>query len=153
MSVSADLVARELLEVIPPIMRAIKGKWKKGPILGVTNTQFRVLMYIQNRPGTSLQDVAHHLGLTSPTTSTTVDDLVASNLVLRGLSTEDRRKITLTLTKDGQKTLDDLFDISRKDLVSRLSPLTAEQRDIISQGLELLRPLFSSQREYERDIR
>ena len=144
MAVSTDMVSRELLNVVPPIMRTIKSKWKKGPILGVTNSQFRTLMYLQGKPGASLQDVAQHLGLTSPTTSTMVDELVSNTLVLRESSTEDRRKITLTLTDEGQKTLDALFEHSRNDLAVYLSPLAPEQRAIVFQGLKLLAPLFSS---------
>lgn len=142
-----DMVSRELLNVVPSIMRSIRRKWKKGPILGVTNSQFRTLMYIQKHPGVSLQDVAHHLGLTSPTTSTTVDDLVSSQLVLREPSTQDRRKIKLTLTEEGKNTLDAIFDHSRNDLATYLSSLTTEQCAIVFQGLRLLTPLFSSQRE------
>ena len=152
MRASVDLVSRELLNVVPPIMRTIKGKWKKGPIRGVTNTQFRILMYIQKRPGASLQDVARHLGLTSPTTSTTVDELVFSQLVLREPSKEDRRKIALTLTENGQKILEQLFEYARNDLAAYLSPLTAEQRSIVQQGLKLLAPLFTSQRGLEGSI-
>ena len=153
MSVSVEMISRELLAIVPPIMGTIKGKWKKGPIKGVTNTQFRTLMFIQKNPGTSLQDVARHLGLTSPTTSTTVDDLVSSRLVLRASSTEDRRKINLTLTEGGQKTLDTLFEHSRNDLAAYLTPLTAEQRAIVFQGLQLLAPLFSSPRGQEEIIK
>jgi DNA-binding MarR family transcriptional regulator len=152
MTISIDLVSRELLDVVPRIMRAIKHKWKKGLICGVTNSQFRILMFIQKKPGASLQDVAHHLGLTSPTTSASVDELVSGQLVLRETSTEDRRKITLTLTAQGQKTLDEVFEHSRNDLAAYLTVLTAEQRAIVFQGLKLLAPLFSSHREPEENI-
>ena len=144
MSVSADKISRELLAVVPPIMRTIKGKWKKGLIKGVSNTQFRILMFIHKNPGTSLQEIARYLGLTPPTTSTTVDNLVSNQLVLRAASTEDRRKISLTLTEEGHKTLEALFELSRNDLAIRLAPLTTEQRAIVFQGLQLLAPLFSS---------
>ena len=153
MSVSFDMVSRELLNVVPPIMRTIKGKWKKGPIKGVTNTQFRTLMFIRKNPGTSLQDVARHLGLTSPTTSTTVDDLVSNQLVLRAPSLKDRRKITLTITESGQKSLDGLFEQSRNDLTAHLAPLTAEQRAIVYQGLKFLAPLFSDPMEKDGTIK
>ena len=144
MTTSINMVARELLDVAPVIMRTIRKKWKGGPIRGVTNSQFRILMFIQKRPGAALQDVARHLGLTSPTTSTTVEELVTKGLVLRESSTKDRRKITLTLTDQGQKTLSEVFDQSRKDLATYLTPLTPAEHEIIFQALKLLRPLFST---------
>ena len=147
MAASIDLVSRELLDVVPQIMRTIKSKWKKGPIGGVTNPQFRILMFIQKMPGTSLQDVAQHLGLTSPTTSTTVDELVNNQLVLRDPSTEDRRKITLTLTDEGQKTLEEVFEHSRQHLAAYLSSLTTTEQEIVLEALKLLGPLFSTYQE------
>ena len=49
MPVSFDMIARELLDVPPPIMRTIKHKWKAGPIYGVSNSQIRILMFVQKR--------------------------------------------------------------------------------------------------------
>ena len=152
MLVSADLISRELLDVVPPIMRTIRSKWKEGPICGVSNSQFRILMFIQKRPGAALQDVARHLGLTSATTSTTVDDLVNDRFVLREPSTEDRRKITLTLTNLGQQTLEEVFELSRQHLAGYLSPLSADDAEIVFQALKLLRPLFSSYRKESLEI-
>lgn len=146
MPVSIDRIARELLDVVPLIMRTIKHKWKEGPIFGVSNSQFRILMFVQKRPGAALQDVARHLGLTSPTTSTMVDEMVNNQLVLREASTQDRRKITLTLTEHGQQTLEEVFEHSRKDLATYLSSLTPEETEIVFQALRLLGPLFSSRR-------
>ena len=146
MSISTDMIARELLDVVPPIMRTIRHKWKEGPIHGVSNAQFRILMFIQKRPGAALQDVAHHMGLTSSTTSTTVEELVNNQLVLREPSTDDRRKITLTLTTKGRQTLEEVFEHSRQHLAGYLSPLSTDEAEIVFQALKLLGPLFSSQR-------
>ena len=142
MTISRDMVARELLDVVPPIMRTIRKKWKEGSIKGVTQSQFRILMYIQNNSGTSLQEVAAHLGLTSPTTSTAVEDLVSNQLVLRQPSSEDRRKVTLSLTGKGQRILGEVFDYSGQHLADFLSPLTEAERITVYQGLKLLGPLF-----------
>jgi DNA-binding MarR family transcriptional regulator len=139
-----DKAASELLEVVPSIMRTIRKKWKEGPICGVTNAQFRILMFIQRHPGTSLLEVARFLGLTSPTTSITIDEMVTKNLVVREPSTHDRRKISLTLTDLGQKTLDEVFEYSRNDLASYLSGLGTKDLETVYQALKLLRPLFST---------
>jgi len=144
MPVSTDLIARQIMDAVPPIMRTIRRKWKEGPIFGISNSQFHILMFIRKRPGAALQDVAHHLGLTPATTSTTVDELVNNQLVLREPSADDRRKITLTLTEQGQEILEKVFEQSRKDLAAYLSPLTPEDAEIIFQALNLLGPLFSS---------
>jgi DNA-binding MarR family transcriptional regulator len=147
MSVTIESTARKLLDVVPPIMRTIRHKWKNGPISGVTNSQFRMLMFIQRHPGAPLLDVAQHLGLTSPTTSTAVDELVSKHLVRREASTADRRKIALTLTVEGQRNLEEVFNHSRDHLASFLSPLTKQEIETVYQALYLLEPLFSPHRE------
>ena len=144
MPVSVDTVSRVLLDVVPPIMRTIKHTWKEGPICGISNPQFRILMFIQKQPGAALQDVARHVGLASPTASTTVDELVNNQLVLRESSTEDRRKITLTLTELGQQTLEEVHEHSRQYLAGYLSSLSSEEAEIVFQALKILEPLFSS---------
>ena len=146
MHASTNMIAQEMLNVVPSIMRTIRNKWKKGAIHGISNAQFRILMFIQRHPGAALQEVARHLGLTSPTTSTTVDELVKTQLVLREPSTEDRRKITLTLTDQGQKVLDEVYEHSRQHLAGYLAPLSPEEAETVYKALQLLGPLFSSQR-------
>lgn len=138
-----ETVARELLNLVPAIMRAIRSKWKHGTICGVTNSQFRILMYLQKKPGSSLQDLAQHIGLTAPTTSTTVEQMVCNQLVNRKPSLEDRRKIVLTLTEQGQNTLNEVFSHSRNHLASYLAPLTDEECDLVVQALKLLEPLYA----------
>jgi DNA-binding MarR family transcriptional regulator len=146
---SIDAITAEILKVVPSMMRAIKKKWKNGQISGVTNSQFHLLMFIQNNPGTSLQDVAQYLGLTSPSASATVDELVSKQLVLREPSTQDRRKITLTLTGDGHKALQEISEHSQKDLGQYLTSLSAEELAIVLKAFQLLEPLFSVQRDLD----
>jgi DNA-binding MarR family transcriptional regulator len=147
--ISIDTITREILKVVPPMMRAIKKKWKNGQISGVTNSQFHLLLFIQNNPGTSLQDVAQYLDLTSPSASATVDELVSKQFVLREPSLEDRRKITLTLTGNGQTALQEISEHSQKYMAQYLTPLTAEERAIVLKAFQLLEPLFSVQRDLD----
>jgi DNA-binding MarR family transcriptional regulator len=147
--ISVDEVTQDLLKVVPTMMRAIRKKWKKGQISGVTDSQFHILMFIQNNQGTSLLDVAQHLGQTSPSTSASVDELVLKELVCREPSTEDRRKITLTISENGQKTLQEIYSLSQRELAGYLSPLTDEERQLVSTAFKLLEPLFTSQKDSE----
>jgi DNA-binding MarR family transcriptional regulator len=152
MTISIDTLTREILKVVPSIMRAIKKKWKKGQISGLTNSQFHLLIFIQNNPGTSLQDVAQYLRQTSPSTSAAVDEMVSKQLVSRQNSTEDRRKITLTLTGNGKKILDEISEQSQIDLAPHLAGLSDAERLLVFQALTLLEPLFSVSKDSEEVI-
>jgi DNA-binding MarR family transcriptional regulator len=152
MTIPMDTLTREILKVVPSMMRAIKKKWKTGQISGVTNSQFHLLIFIQNNPGTSLQDLAQYLGQTSPSTSAAVDEMVSKQVVSRQNSTEDRRKITLTLTENGKKILNEIFEHSQNDLAPHLATLSEEERLLVFQALTILEPLFSTSKDPEEVI-
>jgi DNA-binding MarR family transcriptional regulator len=84
----------------------------------MSNCQYRALRYINSNNGTSLRAVADFLEVTLPRASAVIDDLVNKGLVARKSSQNDRRKIEISLTKLGLKTLaataNWYTDISRK---------------------------------------
>jgi len=65
----------------------------------ITPSQWGALMVIEQHGGSTLKDMAESLVITSSAATQLVDGLVASGYVTRGTSTEDRRAITLTLSK------------------------------------------------------
>src|SRR5664280_1791212 len=98
MNVSRETVARELLDVVPVIMRTIRTEMRRHRANDVTVPLFRSLMFIEGHPGVSLLNLAGHLGLTSPSACKIVDGLVEHSMVQRQHSDTDRRRITLELT-------------------------------------------------------
>ena len=142
MSVSADIIACELLDVVPVIMRTIRTEMRSHKSNELTVPLFRALMFLERHPGASLQDLAGHLGLTSPTVCKIVDGLVSKSLVMRQSSRADRRKITLTLTSDGQEILEKARTSTQARLADLLTSLSAEQCETILRALKLLHPLF-----------
>jgi DNA-binding MarR family transcriptional regulator len=146
--ITSDAVTRQLLKVVPAMMRAIRKKWKKGLVSGVTDSQFHILMAIRNNPGASLLEISQHLGQTPPSTSASVEELVAKQLVTRESSAEDRRKITLVLTNSGETTLQEIFEYSQKELAPYIIPLTQAELETVFQALVLLEPLFITPKEF-----
>lgn len=144
MSVSSDDVARELVELVPLIMRTIRAEMRRRRAADVTIPQFRAMMYINRHAGTSLLDVASHLGLTPPTVSKMVDALVVEKLVVRQDSSEDRRKVLLSLTQQGQIMLEQARSGTQACLASLLSGLTAQEHETILLGMKHLQAVFSA---------
>lgn len=83
MDMSADTIARELLEVVPVIMRTIRAEMRSHRGADMSVVQFRALLFLNRNPGTSLSAVAEHLDLTLPTVSKMIDGMVANHLVTR----------------------------------------------------------------------
>lgn len=144
MSASREAVARELLDVVPVIMRTIRTEMRNHRSNDLTMPLFRSLMFLERHPGVSLLDLARHLGLTSPSVCKIVDGLVARSMVMRQHSDTDRRKITLVLTHEGQKLLDEARTSAQARLAGLLVPLSAEQCETVFQVLQIVQPLFMS---------
>ena len=144
MDSSTDAVARELLDVIPVIMRTIRSEMRSHRSNELTVPLFRSLMFLEQQPGVSLQELAGHLGLTSPSVCKIVDGLEAHSMVKRQHSKTDRRKITLALTPEGQNVLEEARSNTQARLADRLSSLSAEQCETVFQAMKIIQPLFRS---------
>ena len=142
MGISPDEIARELLDTVPIVMRAIRAEMRSQGSAELGVPQFRGLLFISRNPDSSLLAVADHLGLTSPTVSKMVDGLVASSLVRREPSPKDRRQVNLTLTDQGQAILEKARAGAQARLAEVVLRLTREEGETIFQAMKLLQPLF-----------
>lgn len=142
MSALPEEVAREVMETVPVVMRSLREEMRRHRRSNLSVPQFRALAFIRNRPGASLTSLAEHLGLTPASTSKLVDGLVERELVERRESTEDRRRITLTLTPFGFSVWEESFRRTQASIVERLSRLSDAEREQLSAAMQVLRPLF-----------
>jgi len=147
MSITPDESAREVMEVVPLIMRAIRAQMRNCRVPGLSVPQFRALTFLRRRQGASLSDVAEHVGLTLPSMSKMIDGLVARRLVSRQTHPEDRRRVTLTLTARGQTVLQVAYEATRTCLAERLAALSASERATVARAMGSLRPIFTTGRE------
>jgi MarR family transcriptional regulator for hemolysin len=147
MAVSPEECAREVLEVVPLVMRAIRAEMRshRGPDLSVP--QFRVLIFLNRHEGASLSHVAGHVGLTLPSMSRMVDGLVARNLVTRQADADDRRRVALTLTTLGRTAMQSAYESTQGHLAERLAALAAPDRTTILKAMQALDSTFRSRRE------
>jgi len=135
--------AHEVLDVVPVVMRVIRSELRKYGAKEVSMPQFRTLSYVYGKRGVSLSEVADHIGLTLPTMSILVDGLVARGLMNRREDTEDRRRITLTLTEAGRARLESARRATVAYLEERLRQLSASDRATITTAMRMLRELFT----------
>jgi DNA-binding MarR family transcriptional regulator len=142
MDSSSDIVAREILDIVPVIMRVIRAEMRNHRSADLAIPQFRSLLFIERNPGSSLLTLANHLGLTPPTVSKMVDGLVLNRMVKRAASSRDRRMVTLTLTAQGGTILEKARKGTQARLNEVLSQLTPEQGETLSQAMRLLHRLF-----------
>lgn len=100
--------------------------------LDLTQKQVSVLWLVQDHPGMAQADLGRSLQMDRATVMAIVNRLQAKGLVVRGASTVDRRRQTLTLTAAGQAALADAKTAIEQHeawLKDRFSP--AEVRTLI----------------------
>jgi DNA-binding MarR family transcriptional regulator len=139
--------ARQVLETVPMIMLAIRTEIRHQRSSDLSVPQFRVLMFLNRHEGASLSDVAEHLGLTLPSMSKMIDGLVARRLVGREMDHSDRRRITLSLTPEGQTATQTAYAVTQTQLAGRLQALSAPDRLTVIQAMEALGAVFGRIRE------
>ena len=143
MTLSSEEAARELLEVIPIVMREIRSEMRSRRSPDLTVPQFRALSFVNRNAGSSLLEVANHLGLTPPSTSRLVDGLIYRNMMTREDHPDDRRRVKLIVTNIGKQIL----EASRQDaltyLSAKLSSINTDDREAIIKAMNVLQPIFS----------
>jgi len=144
MAVDLEESARKLLEVVPIIMQDIRSEMRRRRSLDLTVPQFRVLAFVNRNEGSSLWEVASHVGLTAPSTSRLVDGLIARGLMARNDHPADRRRVQLTVTDHGLAILEASTQGTVAYLADKLSGVNADNREAIDKAVETLRTVFTA---------
>ncbi len=144
MTLSPQEAAHQLLEVIPVVMREIRSEMRSRRSPDLTVPQFRTLSFVNRNVGSSLLEVANHLGLTPPSTSRLVDGLIYRNMMTREDHPGDRRRVKLTVTRLGQQILEASRQDALRYLSAKLSNINADDREAIVKAMNILQPIFTS---------
>jgi DNA-binding MarR family transcriptional regulator len=146
MSISSKQCAIELLEAVPLIMRSIRSKMRELRDSDTSVPQFRILAYIGRHNGVSLSDVANHIGITPPSASKIVDDLVSKKLAKRKINARDRRHIILALTPTGKAKMLKVRKTARAHLAGKLNAIPSSKRRVFIESMQILHKIFTSEK-------
>src|SRR5437879_3093854 len=115
--------AARVVEVVPTVMRHLRAHIRSQKSLPFTIPQFRVLTYLHHNGQATLSELAASQGVSLPTMSKLVGSLVQRKLVAREGHSDDRRKLTLQLTADGQGAHDPTRESTRAYVSSQRAVL------------------------------
>lgn len=139
----ATLSAREIAEELrPAVLRLARQLRRETEALGVTSQQVTLLWLVRTRPGLSLRELASEEGISAPSLSGHVDRLETLGLLRRVRSTEDRRRVGLELTTEGQSLLKRVRARRTTWLAERLALLSDDERDRLEGALPTLYALL-----------
>lgn len=132
--------AKEILEVIPLAMRLLAAKLRQvDPTLAPLH--FRVLAHLYHGRWT-LGDLARRVCVSAPTISRSISTLEERGWVSRVPSAKDGRVIYAELTGTGQEVLEEMQKHASQWMSSYLEALSADEREQLIRGMELLRGIF-----------
>ncbi len=134
-------LAKVILDVVPSAMRAIKKQMRDAGENSLTIPQFRVLNRLE-RGAMSNQELSDWMGVSAPTMSKIVDNLVQRQLVSRKAERTDRRQVTVQCTQQGHSLARSIRRTVQKELARRLSVLSQTQRTDLETGLLVLKETF-----------
>ena len=111
--------------------------------LGITNTQFGILLLVKHQPGIDQISVAKLLGLDRSTTGMVLTKLEADGLLQRYVGDDDRRRLNLKLTRAGATMLARLAEPARRAQARVLSAFDEREQEQFLRLLDKFNQAFN----------
>jgi len=140
--------ARSVLNVTPPVIRAVRAMMRSRHLAELSVPQFRALVLLMRNPRVSLSVVADYIGSSLPAASRMIDGLVERKFVERSRGGGDRRCISLQLTAHGRSVIDDAYSASEQQLAVQLESLSSDEHRSVIDGLEILARVFGTDADF-----
>jgi DNA-binding MarR family transcriptional regulator len=93
----------------------------------MTIAQLRILLVLQTQGPSRMSSIASVTGVTLPTATGVVDNLVRKELVIREKDPQDRRLVICKLSPEGQELINKLWMSGRFQMENLLDGLNLEQ--------------------------
>lgn len=141
-SASSAECARQVLDVVPAVMRPLRQQMRSHRAAGLSIPQFRALCFVERYDGASLSAVAEHLDLSLPTVSRMINGLVERGYMQRRSSEDDRRHMSLSLRPRGQAVMKTARQATQQFLADKFRDLSAAQREALCLAMQALHQMF-----------
>ena len=139
--VQARETAREVLEIIPLVMRTVAAELRAAGEMPAP-AHFGLLSVLSVRPR-MLTDLASLQGVSLPTMSNSISAMVERGWVRRAVPQGDRRVVLIEVTATGRAALERVSRWAEMHLADVLTPLDMPARRRLRGGLGVLRKVFA----------
>ena len=134
-----ETVAAELRPVLLRLARELR---KETEQLGITARQATLLWLVKRSPGLSLAELAAEEGISAPAMSGHVDRLERAGLLERLRSSDDRRRVGLLLTEEGERLMRRVRARRTTWLTDRLKALEPSELEAVELAVPALMQLL-----------
>ena len=133
--------AREILEIIPLVMRAVAAELRAAGEMPAP-AHFGLLSILSVRPR-MLSDLASLQGVSLPTMSNSISAMEERGWVRRAAPESDRRVVMIEVTAVGRAALERVSRCAETHLADVLAPIDLATRRRLQSGLGVLRKVFA----------
>jgi DNA-binding MarR family transcriptional regulator len=126
----------------PALLQVGRELRREARAVGVSPEQVSLLVAIKYAPGIGLRELAARERVSPPAMTKHVDRLERDGLVARTQSAEDRRRVGVSLTEEGQRVLRRVRSRRTAWLAQRLRGLSPEELAAVEAAVEPLRRLL-----------
>jgi DNA-binding MarR family transcriptional regulator len=134
-TLTAESVAAELRPVLLRLARELR---KETEQLGITARQATFLWLVKRSPGLSLAELAAEEGISAPAMSGHVDRLERASFLVRERSSDDRRRVGLRLTDEGERLMRRVRARRTTWLADRLRALEPDELEAVDRAIPAL---------------
>jgi len=104
---------------------------------------FMILKMLLDNKKLYVTEIVHSLGITKPQMTASVDKLLKLGFIEREADTQDRRKIFVSITKDGAKITEKIIKRIKERFREDIKVLTQNDLDELEKGLKVLNKFCS----------
>ncbi|WP_461226806.1 MarR family winged helix-turn-helix transcriptional regulator [Lacticaseibacillus suihuaensis] len=104
--------------------------------LGLSELELITVITVYSRPGITMSELAHELGISAPQLSRTVGQLEAHDLVRREHNQTNRRKVNVMRTAAGKALAESQMTLVQAKLAERLAGLSPAEHTALADHLE-----------------
>ena len=123
---------RSLMSIIWRSSAVSIDRWLQEQELGLTRLQLGVMRFLKYHPEHTLSDISRTFSIDPSTLVPTIDALERKGFVTRGRDPNDRRRVPLSLTAEGEVLLASIPQVREDDLiVIGLQHLGDEQSEML----------------------
>ena len=126
----------------PALLQVGRELRREARAVGVSPEQVSLLVAIKYAPGIGLRELADRERVSPPAMTKHVDRLERDGLVTRTPSADDRRRVGVSLTEEGQRVLRRVRSRRTAWLAQRLRGLSPEELAAVEAAVEPLRRLL-----------
>ena len=133
-------VMRDLKKIMMSIRHSSHDHFKDSNLTGPQGMLIGILMHTEKM---KISDLSERLCLTNSTVSGIIDRLEKQDIVERVRSDEDRRVVYVKISDEFRSEAKDRFNEMEKEIGSKISKATEEEKEVILKGLKTLEMVLS----------